>query len=88
MRVELGVRLFTNIEMNMKASVRIVFAIFLFSLVLSVAAGLVLLWNPSLSSEFFGRMIATSVIIMLASGFYIAVCDALIRIRSDQDRLQ
>lgn len=78
----------TQPKVNMKLSVRIVFVIFVLSLLFSVVAGLFVVWNPDSISPALGQTIATSVIIMLAAVLYLGVCDAVIRIKSDPGKLR
>ena len=60
--------------------------LFFASLVSAVALGLYMVWNPSEITDDRGRTIATSVIILFASLFYTAVCDAWFRINDDSTK--
>jgi hypothetical protein len=66
----------------MRISLIIAFTVFVVSLLVSVAIGLLLIWNgtsaPSAEYEF--RLMSSSVIITLAALLYIAAGDAMIRI--------
>lgn len=63
-----------------RMSYRIVFPVFVLSLLFSVVYGLYLLWNPDLMTEHSVRMLSTSLVLVTASLFYTGLCDAWFRI--------
>lgn len=71
-------------EKFLKLSFQLAFVVLVVSLIFSVATGLYAVWNPLDESESLGRKIATGLIVMLASLFYLAACDAWFRIHSDR----
>ena len=71
------------IEATLKISFRIVFGIFVVALIFSLVYGIYLVWNPEEFTENSGRIIATGVIVVFASLFYTALCDAWFRISSN-----
>lgn len=69
-------------ESVLKISFRVVFGIFVVALIFSLGYGVYLVWNPEQFTENAARTIATSVIVVFASLFYTALCDAWFRISS------
>ena len=68
------------IDSLFRGSYRIVFPVFVVSLLFAVIYGLYLLWNPEQMTETSGRIISTAVILVFASLFYTGLCDAWFRI--------
>ena len=68
----------------MKLSLIIAFIVFAASLLTTVLFGLQMIWYDfrQQSAEHLFRLLSTSVLIMLAALFYIAVGDAMIRVLS------
>ena len=61
------------------------FAIFVITLIFSLGYGLYLVWNPSEFNDTSAKIVASSVIIVFASLFYTAVCDAWFRMFKKND---
>ena len=75
------------IDSLLRGSFRIVFPIFVLSLLFAVVYGLYLLWNPHQMTETSVRTISTAVTLVFASLFYTGLCDAWFRItKSDGAR--
>ncbi len=69
------------VESVLRKSFGIVFTIFVLALAFSVLYGLYLVWNPkAFFTEFSARVLGTALIIVFASIFYAALCDAWLRI--------
>lgn len=65
-----------------KSSARIALGIYAITLVFSVVHGLAMIWNESLITPMNFRILATSLVLMVAMLFYTGVCDAWVRIHS------
>ena len=72
-------------EFILKWSFKIMFSVFVVALVFSLVYGLYFVWHPNDFDERSGQIIATSVIIVFASLFYTAICDAWFRIASKKE---
>jgi hypothetical protein len=67
----------------MKQSIIVAFAVFVVSLLVSVVLGLYILWyDPAPNSPGIWRILATSLVIMLAALFYVPVGEAMNRVLS------
>ena len=69
-----------------RMSYRLVFPVFVLSLLFSLAYGLYFLWNPTSMTEHSVRMLSTSLILVVASLFYAGLCDAWFRITASESK--
>ena len=69
----------------MTLPLRIASIAFSVAIVVAVASGLSLIWSPArTSSDVLPQILGSSLVVLLAASLYIAVCDALARIKTSR----
>ncbi len=72
----------------MSLAVRIVFVVFVASLLITLVGGLCIVWEIEPPSEAMVRIIATAAIVMSGALFFLGASDAVTRVLSKQRRLR